>query len=159
MSDRRAILASLAALAAPRGASAQGFQPSPDDRRDLARAQELVGFDKLIGDRSGFLKVTAAAVRRGMLDVLRTGEPATAAMAALGKGGDNAFSALLAAFAAWGFDALWKRNFVNQVAFELLNQIRWEPNQLWSAIGIIFAVGALTGAIGSGIAVSRFLRV
>jgi hypothetical protein len=45
------------------------------------------------------------------------------------------------------------------VAFELLNQIRWEPNQLWSAIGIIFAVGALTGAIGSGIAVSRFLRV
>ncbi|MFZ4433751.1 MAG: cell division protein FtsX [Microthrixaceae bacterium] len=67
--------------------------------------------------------------------------------------------ALLAAFAAWGFDALWKRNFVNQVAFELLNQIRWEPNQLWSAIGIIFAVGALTGAIGSGIAVSRFLRV
>ena len=67
--------------------------------------------------------------------------------------------ALLAAFAAWGFDALWKRNFVNQVAFELLNQIRWEPNQLWTAIGIIFAVGALTGAIGSGIAVSRFLRV
>jgi cell division transport system permease protein len=67
--------------------------------------------------------------------------------------------ALLAAFAAWGFDALWKRNFVNQVAFELLNQIRWEPNQLWSAIGIIFAVGALTGAIGSGIAVSRFLKV
>jgi len=66
--------------------------------------------------------------------------------------------ALLAAFAAWGFDALWKRNFVNQVAFELLNQIRWDPNQLWSAIGIIFAVGALTGAIGSGVAVSRFLR-
>jgi cell division transport system permease protein len=67
--------------------------------------------------------------------------------------------ALLAAFAAWGFDALWKRNFVNQVAFELLNQIRWDPSQLWSAIGIIFAVGALTGAIGSGVAVSRFLRV
>ncbi|MFZ4669707.1 MAG: cell division protein FtsX [Microthrixaceae bacterium] len=67
--------------------------------------------------------------------------------------------ALLAAFGAWGFDALWKRNFVNQVAFELLNQIRWEPSQLWTAIGIIFLVGALTGAIGSGIAVSRFLRV
>jgi cell division transport system permease protein len=67
--------------------------------------------------------------------------------------------ALLAALGAWGFDALWKRNFVNQVAFELLNQIRWDSGELWMAIGIIFAVGALTGAIGSGIAVSRFLKV
>jgi len=41
----------------------------------------------------------ACAFLGGMLDVLRTGEPATAAMAALGRGGDNAFSALLAAFA------------------------------------------------------------
>ena len=40
----------------------------------------------------------ACAFLGGMLDVLRTGEPATAAMAARGKGGDNAFSALLAAF-------------------------------------------------------------
>jgi cell division transport system permease protein len=67
--------------------------------------------------------------------------------------------ALLASLGAWGFDALWKRNFVNQVAFELLNQIRWDSGQLWTAIAIIFAVGALTGAIGSGIAVSRFLKV
>lgn len=67
--------------------------------------------------------------------------------------------ALLAALGAWGFDALWKRNFVNQVAFELLNQIRWDPAQLWTAIGIVFAIGALTGAIGSGIAVSRFLKI
>ena len=48
---------------------------------------------------------------------------------------------------------------MNQVAFELLNQIRWDSGQLWQAIGIIFVVGALTGAIGSGIAVSRFLKV
>jgi cell division transport system permease protein len=67
--------------------------------------------------------------------------------------------ALLASLGAWGFDALWKRNFVNQVAFELLNQIRWDSGQLWTAIAIIFAIGALTGAIGSGIAVSRFLKV
>lgn len=67
--------------------------------------------------------------------------------------------ALMASFIAWGFDALWKRNFVNQVAFELLNQIRWDSGELWFSIGIIFAVGALTGAVGSGIAVSRFLRV
>lgn len=67
--------------------------------------------------------------------------------------------ALLASLGAWGFDALWKRNFVNQVAFELLNQIRWDSGELWMAIGIIFIVGALTGAIGSGIAVSRFLKI
>jgi cell division transport system permease protein len=66
--------------------------------------------------------------------------------------------ALLAALGAWGFDALWKRNFVNQVAFELLNQIRWSSAELWTSILIIFAVGALTGAVGSGIAVSRFLK-
>ena len=40
----------------------------------------------------------ACAFLGGMLDVQRTGEPATAAMAALGKGGDNAFAALLAAY-------------------------------------------------------------
>ena len=32
--------------------------------------------------------------------------------------------AALAAVGAWGFDQLWKRNFVDQVGFELLNQIR-----------------------------------
>lgn len=67
--------------------------------------------------------------------------------------------ALLAALGAWGFDALWNRNFVDQVGFELLNQIRWESGELWMSIGIIFIVGALTGAVGSGIAVSRFLKV
>ncbi len=67
--------------------------------------------------------------------------------------------ALLAALGAWGFDALWKRNFVNQVAFELLNQIRWTSGDLWLSIVVIFFVGALTGAVGSGIAVSRFLKV
>jgi cell division transport system permease protein len=66
--------------------------------------------------------------------------------------------ALLAALGAWGFDALWKRNFVNQVAFELLNQIRWDSGQLWTAILMVFAIGALTGAVGSGVAVSRFLK-
>ncbi len=67
--------------------------------------------------------------------------------------------ALLAALGAWGFDALWNRNFVDQVGFELLNQIRWDSGELWMSIGIIFVVGALTGAMGSGIAVSRFLKV
>lgn len=67
--------------------------------------------------------------------------------------------AALAAVGAWGFDQLWKRNFVDQVGFELLNQIRWDSGQLWTSILIIFVVGALTGGIGSGIAVSRFLKV
>jgi cell division transport system permease protein len=67
--------------------------------------------------------------------------------------------ALLAALGTWGFDALWNRNFVNQVAFELLNQIRWDSGELWMSIGIISVIGAITGALGSGIAVSRFLKV
>lgn len=67
--------------------------------------------------------------------------------------------AAAAAGLTWGFDALWKRNFVNQVSFELLNQIKWTGGDLWKAvIGVIF-LGALTGAIGSGIAVGRYLRV
>ena len=39
--------------------------------------------------------------------------------------------AFVASFLTWGFDALWKRNFINQTAFELLNQIRWDSGQLW----------------------------
>lgn len=67
--------------------------------------------------------------------------------------------ALLASFGAWGFDQLWKRNFVDQVGFELLNQIRWDSGELWTSIAIVFVIGAITGAVGSGIAVSRFLKV
>lgn len=70
---------------------------------------------------------------------------------------------ILGAFAAagltWGFDALWKANFVNQVSFELLNQIKWTSGDLWTAVFMILAVGAITGAIGSGIAVGRYLKV
>ena len=67
--------------------------------------------------------------------------------------------AAAAAGLTWGFDALWKRNFVNQVSFELLNQIKWTGGDLWKAVIMILAVGAITGAIGSGIAVGRYLRV
>jgi cell division transport system permease protein len=70
---------------------------------------------------------------------------------------------VLGAFAAagltWGFDALWKANFVNQVSFELLNQIKWGAGDLWTAVIMILVVGAVTGAIGSGIAVGRYLKV
>ncbi len=67
--------------------------------------------------------------------------------------------AAAAAGLTWGFDALWKRNFVNQVSFELLNQIKWTGGDLWKAVIMILLVGAITGAIGSGIAVGRYLRV
>ncbi|MHB1138979.1 MAG: cell division protein FtsX [Microthrixaceae bacterium] len=67
--------------------------------------------------------------------------------------------AAAAAGLTWGFDALWKRNFVNQVSFELLNQIKWTGGDLWKAVIIVLLVGAITGAIGSGIAVGRYLRV
>lgn len=67
--------------------------------------------------------------------------------------------AAAAAGLTWGFDALWKRNFVNQVSFELLNQIKWTSGDLWTAVGMILLVGAITGAIGSGIAVGRYLKI
>ncbi|MDQ2677973.1 MAG: ABC transporter permease [Actinomycetota bacterium] len=67
--------------------------------------------------------------------------------------------AVAAAGLTWGFDALWKREFVNQVSFELLNQIKWTGGDLWTSIVLVLIVGALTGAIGSGIAVGRYLKV
>ena len=67
--------------------------------------------------------------------------------------------AILAAGGAIAFDSLWKRNFVDQVSFELLSQIRWDSSDLVMSIVVVVVIGALTGAIGSGIAVSRFLRV
>ena len=69
------------------------------------------------------------------------------------------FGALLAAGGALAFNTLWKRNFVEKVSFELLNQIRWDTSDVVMAIVVVFVIGALTGAIGSGIAVSRFLRI
>ena len=69
------------------------------------------------------------------------------------------FGALLAAGGAMAFNTLWKRNFVDQVAFELLNQIRWDTSDVVMSIVIVFVIGAITGAVGSGIAVSRFLRI
>lgn len=69
------------------------------------------------------------------------------------------FGALLAAGGALAFNTLWKRNFVEKVSFELLNQIRWDTSDVVMAIIVVFVIGALTGAIGSGIAVSRFLRI
>ena len=59
----------------------------------------------------------------------------------------------------FGFDALWKANFVDQVSFELLNQIKWSSGNLWTSVVMILAVGAITGAVGSGIAVGRYLKV
>ncbi|MCP4435842.1 MAG: ABC transporter permease [Actinomycetia bacterium] len=67
--------------------------------------------------------------------------------------------AVLAAGGALAFDALWKRNFVEQVSFELLNEIRWDSGDVMMSIVIVFVIGAITGAVGSGIAVSRFLRI
>lgn len=67
--------------------------------------------------------------------------------------------AIAAAGLTWGFDALWTANFVDQVSFELLNQIKWTSGDLWTSIGMILLVGAITGAIGSGIAVGRYLKV
>lgn len=69
------------------------------------------------------------------------------------------FGALLAAGGALAFNTLWKRNFVDQVAFELLNQIRWDTSDVVMSVVIIFVIGAITGAVGSGVAVSRFLRI
>ena len=57
---------------------------------------------------------------------------------------------LAAAGLTWGFDALWKANFVNQVSFELLNQIRWTSGDLWVALGMVLLVGAVTGRRGLG---------
>ena len=45
--------------------------------------------------------------------------------------------AIAAAGLTWGFDALWKANFVNQVCFELLNQIKWTSGDLWKSVIMI----------------------
>jgi outer membrane lipoprotein-sorting protein len=69
---RRAILAGLAALAAPRGTAAQGFQPSADDRRDIARVESyLQGLRTL---RARFLQISdRGGVAEGRLYIQRPG--------------------------------------------------------------------------------------
>ena len=68
---------------------------------------------------------------------------------------NSAFDALVPP----GLHHYWKANFVNQVSFELLNQIKWTSGDLWKSVIMILIVGAVTGAIGSGIAVGRYLKV
>ena len=67
--------------------------------------------------------------------------------------------AIVASGLTWSFDVLWKRNFVNQRGLDLLNNITWESSNLWIAIFTVLTVGAVAGAIGSGVAVGRYLRV
>jgi outer membrane lipoprotein-sorting protein len=73
MFPRRAVLAGLAALAAaPRGAAAQTFQPSPEDRRDIARVEAY--FEALRTLRARFVQVSdQGAVAEGRLFIQRPG--------------------------------------------------------------------------------------
>lgn len=66
--------------------------------------------------------------------------------------------AVAASGLTWGFHTLWTQRFVEQVSFELLNQIRWDTGDVWVSVITILVIGMLTGVIGSGIAVSRYLR-
>ncbi|MEI2637508.1 MAG: FtsX-like permease family protein [Microthrixaceae bacterium] len=66
--------------------------------------------------------------------------------------------AIIAAGLTWSFDVLWHRNFVNQRGLDLLNNITWETGNLIFAVVMVLTVGAVAGAIGSGVAVGRYLR-
>lgn len=73
MFARRAVLAGLAAIAtSPRGAAAQSFQPSPEDRRDIARVEAY--FEALRTLRARFVQVSdQGAVAEGQLYIQRPG--------------------------------------------------------------------------------------
>lgn len=66
---------------------------------------------------------------------------------------------LMAAGLTWSFDVLWNRNFVNQDGLDLLNNITWDTGHLVISVVIVVSVGVVAGAIGSGVAVGRYLRV
>lgn len=66
--------------------------------------------------------------------------------------------ALIASGLTWTFDVLWTRNFVNQPGLDLLTNITWDTHHLITSMITVVAVGMAAGAIGSGVAVGRYLR-
>lgn len=66
--------------------------------------------------------------------------------------------ALMASGLTWTFDVLWTRNFVNQPGLDLLTNITWDTHHLITSIITVVVVGMTAGAIGSGVAVGRYLR-
>jgi outer membrane lipoprotein-sorting protein len=72
MVTRRAIMAGLAALAAPRDVAAQGFRPSEEDRRDIARVEDYLNGLRTL--RARFVQVSdRGAVAEGKLHIQRPG--------------------------------------------------------------------------------------
>jgi cell division transport system permease protein len=67
--------------------------------------------------------------------------------------------AAIAAGLTFGFDALWTREFLNKEGIELLSQIQWTSGDVVLVSVLVVLLGAVTGAVGSGIAVTRYLRV
>lgn len=62
----------LAALAAPRGSAAQGFRPSEEDRRDIARVEDYLNGLRTL--RARFVQVSdRGAVAEGRLHIQRPG--------------------------------------------------------------------------------------
>lgn len=66
--------------------------------------------------------------------------------------------ALIASGLTWTFDVLWTRNFVNQRGLDLLTNITWDTHHLITSVITVVVVGMTAGAIGSGVAVGRYLR-
>lgn len=66
--------------------------------------------------------------------------------------------AIIASGLTWVFDVMWTRNFVNQRGLDLLTNITWDTHHLLTAIITVVVVGMTAGAIGSGVAVGRYLR-
>lgn len=66
--------------------------------------------------------------------------------------------AIIASGLTWTFDVLWTRNFVNQRGLDLLTNITWDTHHLFTSIITVVVVGMAAGAIGSGVAVGRYLR-
>lgn len=67
--------------------------------------------------------------------------------------------AILAVFAVGALNNIWKSRVIDAVQVAELQQLQVTSGQFQAIALLLLAVGALAGALGSGIAVSRFLDV
>ncbi len=66
---------------------------------------------------------------------------------------------IVACIGVWGLNAFWKQRVINDVQVQALKALVVSGGELRFVFVVVLIVGALAGAIGSAVAVTRYLQV
>ena len=67
--------------------------------------------------------------------------------------------AVVACFGVWALNAFWKSRVIDNLELEQLKALVVSAGELRFVFLVVLVVGAVAGAIGSAVAVTRYLQV